>query len=94
MPFVLDASCALALVFNEPSLSRIPGLHERIISDGVYVPPLWKWEMANSLVQAARRNPDAAGDLMAQLFVFERLPIAIDGGSIEEAWGPTTVLSL
>ena len=94
MTFVLDASCALALVFNEPSLVRVPDLHHRIASEGVYVPPLWKWEMANSLVQAARRAPDAIENLMAQLLVFERLPIAIDEESLDEAWGPTTVLSL
>ncbi len=94
MPFVLDASCALALVFNEPSLMQIPDLHGRILSEGAYVPPLWKWEMANSLVQAARRAPDAIENLMAQLLVFERLPIAIDEESLDEAWGPTTVLSL
>lgn len=94
MSFVLDASCALALVFNEPSLRLIPDLHDRIVSEGVYVPALWKWEMANSLIQAARREPDDIENLMAQLLVFERLPIAIDDESLEEAWGPTTILSL
>ena len=94
MPFVLDASCALALLFNEPSLDRIPDLHLRIASDGVYVPPLWKWEVGNSIVLAVRRVPAAIEDLMAQLLLFERFPIAIDEESLDSAWGPTTVLSL
>lgn len=94
MPLVLDASCALALMFNEPSLARIPDLHHRIVSDGVYVPALWKWEVVNAVVLAARREPDMIEDLMAQLLLFERFPIAIDDESLDGAWGPTMLLSL
>jgi predicted nucleic acid-binding protein len=94
MPFVLDASCALALAFDEPSLVQIPDLRHRIVSQGVYVPPLWKWEMANAMISAARRSPEDMDTVMAQLYVFERLPIAIDDGSLEGAWGATSVLAV
>lgn len=94
MAFVLDASCALALAFDEPSLDQVPDLHKRITSEGVYVPPLWKWDIANAMVSAARRTPKEPDTVMAQLYVFERLPIAIDDESLEGAWGATSVLAL
>lgn len=58
------------------------------------MPPIWKWEVANGFVQAARRDPANAEHLIAQLLKLEQLPIAIDGESLERAWGATVILSM
>ena len=90
--FVLDASLALAWCFDEERSAEVDGVLDRLDAVQGFVPALWPYEVANSLLRAVRRGR-LDGDGMARaLGLLRGLPIAVDTDSAETAFG--TVLEL
>jgi len=56
MAFVLDASVACAWVFADEVTPGLDALLDRAASEEVLVPPLWRSEVVNTLVQASRHG--------------------------------------
>ena len=56
MTFVLDASVACAWVFVDESTPALDALLDRAAAEETVVPPLWRSEVVNTLVQASRRG--------------------------------------
>jgi predicted nucleic acid-binding protein len=53
---ILDASYAIALALQEGDLSDVSEVSEILAVEGAVVPPLWRFEVANSLLMAVRRG--------------------------------------
>lgn len=89
MAFVLDASCTIALALAENLLPDPAGLAERLARDGAIVPALWRFEVANGLLAAARRKRIGRDQALSILGDLEGLPISVDQAATKRAWGAT-----
>lgn len=56
MTLILDASYMIALVLEEGDLSDVSEVSEILAVEGAAVPPLRRFEVANSLLMAVRRG--------------------------------------
>lgn len=71
MAFVADASVTLAWIYGDEADARTDALMDRAGEEGVRMPAIWPFEIANSLVTGQRRNrqlPDSADRLIARLY--------------------------
>ncbi|MDR2896270.1 MAG: type II toxin-antitoxin system VapC family toxin [Propionibacteriaceae bacterium] len=73
--FVLDASVTCAWVFADEATPPIDQLLDQTIAGGVIVPPLWRSEVLNTLIQASRRDRITVTQINNLWNQLERLPI-------------------
>ena len=78
MPFVLDASVALAWAFADESDPRATAALARIRTDEGLVPSIWWFEIRNTLVVNERRGRLTEADAAAFLRTLSRLAVTID----------------
>ena len=78
MPFVLDASVALAWAFAEEDDPRATAALARIRSDAALVPGIWWFEVRNTLVVNERRGRLSEADTAAFLRTLARLAVTVD----------------
>lgn len=93
MRYVLDASMALAMLFEDESLAEADTALDIVVENGAVVPSLWRLEVANALRSATRRQRydlDRADVMLSRL---RHLPIEVDPETDERAWGPILALS-
>lgn len=92
MTLILDASYMIALVLEEGDLSDVSEVSEILAVEGAVVPPLWRFEVANSLLMAVRRGrieSSRVAEIFAELGV---LRIIDDVGFIT-AWRTTYAIA-
>lgn len=82
MSFVLDASVGCAWVFADETTDALDALLEQAGDEVVYVPAVWRLEVTNALVLAARRGRIPSDDVAAYWEQLERLAIE------RVAWAP------
>jgi len=56
MSLVLDSSLCLAWCFEDERTPEVLAVFERVVEEGVVVPTLWRYEIANALLMAQRRK--------------------------------------
>ena len=78
---VVDASVALAWLFDDEVEPRADKVLELLEEDGALVPQLWHLEMRNSLLMAERRGRLSAGEVKERLDTLRSLPIRTDAES-------------
>jgi predicted nucleic acid-binding protein len=78
MPFVLDASIALAWAFADETDPRATAALARIRTDEALVPSIWWFEIRNTLVVNQRRGRLTEADTAAFLRTLSRLAVTID----------------
>lgn len=94
MTLVIDASMAIAWLFQDER-SQVPEtVLLRVVEEGAVVPSLWKLEVANALQTAVRRGRCEDAYAVISLERLERLRIAIDDRTDEHAWGRTRDLAI
>ena len=78
MPFVLDASVAMAWCFEDETSLLSERVLDLLTADSAVVPELWTQEVANVLLVAERRGRLSEADAarLAQLLI--QLPIEVD----------------
>jgi len=72
---VVDASLAMAWVFEDESSDATDALLDEVIADGGVVPPLWVAEVANVLTVAQRRGRVTAAEASRMAQLLGRLPL-------------------
>lgn len=93
MSLVLDASLALAWLFEDECTPAVDTVLSEIGARGAWVPSLWRLEVANGLQMAVRRNRidtvfrDQAVQRLAAL------PIQVDADTNRYAWTETIRMS-
>lgn len=88
MPFVIDASVALAWHFRDESSEYADRVQERLRDGGVAAPSIWPLEVANALLVAERRGrlSPAEASHVAELIL--EVPVSIHEAPAELALGP------
>lgn len=90
---VLDASMAIAWMFDDERTDATAGALRRVVAEGALVPSLWRLEVANVLRNAVRRGRCDEQYADRSLDRLERYPITIDDETNAHAWGATLTLA-
>src|SRR3990167_8927405 len=93
MPFVLDASVALAWSFRDEQNAYAHRMLRRLEGDPAVVPVVWLLEVANGLLVAERRGRLTAADVANVYGAFADLPIECGDLTLDQALGPVTDLA-
>jgi predicted nucleic acid-binding protein len=90
---VLDSSVTLAWVYAAETTTAVQQVFDRIVSDGAWVPSLWRLEVANVLETGVRCGRHNAAFRDATLADLALLPIQADTETDGQAWGATLRLA-
>jgi predicted nucleic acid-binding protein len=90
---VLDASIAIAWLFEDEQTEAANAVMDRVVAEGALVPSIWRLEVANVLRNAIRRGRCTEAYADRSLARLARLPIASDDQTWEHAWSETRALA-
>src|SRR5579862_8740932 len=93
MSVVVDASMAIAWLFDDERTAAAHGVMRRVVAEGAVVPTLWRLEVANVLRNAVRRGRCDKAYVDRSLTRLGRLAIHSDEDTDRQAWGATRQLS-
>ncbi len=93
MPFVIDASVALAWHFDDEPSDYADRVLERLREDQSLVPAIWLLEVANALVVAERRGRLTSAKVARAVELFLELPISPQDIVAPLALGPVLDLA-
>ncbi len=87
VPFVLDASVALAWCFEDETSAEATGILERLREGVAIVPILWFLEVGNALISAERRGRLTPTESAHFLELLRQLPIQVEDTPPLRIWG-------
>ena len=93
MSIVLDASMALAWLFENEGTAATDDVLRRVVVEGGIVPSLWRLEVANAFQIAIRRRRCDEGYADRSLRYLTELPIVTDDETDGHAWGAIKTLA-
>ena len=93
MSIVLDASMTLAWLFEDEQTDQVLATINHVYMGGASVPPLWRYEVANGLQMAIRRQRITPDYRTRCLDKIDELPITIDPDGVSEIWSTTIKLA-
>ena len=93
MSIVLDASMTLAWLFEDEQTDQVLATINHVYMGGASVPPLWRYEVANGLQMAIRRQRITPDYRTRSLDKIDELPITIDPDGVSEIWSTTIKLA-
>ncbi len=93
MSIVLDASMTLAWLFEDEQTDQVLATINHVYMGGASVPPLWRYEVANGLQMAIRRQRITPDYRTRCLDKIDKLPITIDPDGVSEIWSTTIKLA-
>jgi predicted nucleic acid-binding protein len=93
MPFVLDASLALAWFFRDEQNAYAHRVLRRLGDDPAIVPDIWILEMVNGVLVAERRGRLTSADVARVSAELADLPIEPADVTLEQALGPVLDLA-
>ncbi len=94
MPLVVDASVALAWCFADEENDLASRALEVAATQGMLVPSIWLYEIANVLFLGVRRDRLGPGDLPQVIGLFERLQITAVDLALDDLVGEVASLAL
>ena len=90
-PFVLDASVALSLIFEDEFSPHSDAVAETLKRGQAVVPVVWPLEIANAILTAVRRGRIPEMDAPLLIGSMGRLRVTIDRGIAPEFLAQTTL---
>ena len=93
MSFVVDTSVAIAWCIRDEVTRFTQAVLQLLRSTEAVVPLLWRFETANALLVAERRQRLTAAQTMRALERLSDLAITVDEGSLAAAWAATLALA-
>lgn len=93
MSVVVDASIALAWLFDDEVTPEIDTLFDSLAIRGGFVPEHWRLEVANGFRIAVRRGRAKAEYRSEALARLNRLPLEVDSETNTHAWHTTLQLA-
>ena len=93
MSIVLDASMTLAWLFEDEQTDQVLATINHVYMGGASVPPLWRYEVANGLQMAIRRQRITPDYRTRCLDKIDELPITIDPDGLSALWSTTIKLA-
>jgi len=85
LPFVLDASVALAWCFEDEATAETEAVLEQLAEDSAVAPSLWELEVINVLLLAERRGRITESQTARFVALLTQLPILIDSAGADMA---------
>jgi len=85
--FVLDGSLALAWYFKDEADAYADAVAAGFPATRATVPAIWPLEIANGVLMGERRQRSTEAQAAKWLGYLVRLPIYLDDGTSERAWG-------
>ena len=86
MSFILDASMAMAWLFEDEATPGSEAVLDRLAEEAALVPPLWPYEVGNVLVAAERRKRITEAQSRQFLGLLQGLPIRVASHGPLRAW--------
>jgi predicted nucleic acid-binding protein len=83
VPFVLDASVALAWCFEDEATSQTDAVLDRLAEDSAVAPSLWELEVVNVLLLAERRGRITESQTARFVTLLSQLPIHINSAEAD-----------
>jgi predicted nucleic acid-binding protein len=83
VPFVLDASVALAWCFEDEATSQTDAVLDRLAEDSAVAPSLWELEVVNVLLLAERRGRLTESQTARFVALLSQLPIHINSAEAD-----------
>jgi predicted nucleic acid-binding protein len=93
MPFVLDASVAVAWCFDDESSPYTDRVQDMLAVETVVVPAIWALEVANALRFGERRRRLAGADVLRYAEMLSALPITVENPLVSRDLGPVLDLA-
>jgi predicted nucleic acid-binding protein len=93
LSLVLDASMAIAWLFEDERTEAAVAVLRRVAAEGAVVPSLWRLEIANVLEVAVRRGRCDRPHVDRSLGRLGALPITADEETDSRAWSETLTLA-
>ncbi|MEE3625410.1 type II toxin-antitoxin system VapC family toxin [Nitrospirillum sp. BR 11752] len=93
MSVVLDASMAIAWLFDDERTASAHAAMLRVVAEGALVPALWRLEVANVLRNAVRRGRCDEAYVDRSLTRLGRMAIQSDEETDSQAWTATRRLA-
>lgn len=93
MSLILDSSVTLSWLYSDELNPATQQVFDRVVTDGAWVPSLWRLEVANSLQGAVRRRRINTEFRDAALTDLALLNITIDPDTDTFAWSATLRLA-
>ncbi|MEA1651302.1 type II toxin-antitoxin system VapC family toxin [Nitrospirillum sp. BR 11164] len=93
MSVVLDASMAIAWLFDDERTASAHTVMLRVVTEGAFVPALWRLEVANVLRNAVRRGRCDEAYVDRSLTRLGRMAIQSDEETDRHAWRTTRRLA-
>jgi len=93
MPFVVNASLALAWQFEDETSEYADRVLDLLREDRAVVPSVWPLEVANGLLTAERRGRLSPARLARAVDLLQELPIFVFEGGAHVALGPVLELA-
>jgi predicted nucleic acid-binding protein len=93
LSIVLDASMAMAWLFEDEGTTATDEVLQRVVIEGGIVPSLWRLEIANAFQIAIRRGRCDEGYVDRSLEELTELAIVIDDKTDANAWGATKIIA-
>lgn len=93
MSVVVDASMAIAWLFDDERTDAAHDVMRHVVAEGAVVPSLWRLEVANVLRGAVRRGRCDENYVDSSLERLGRLAIVTDDETDSQAWGATRALA-
>jgi predicted nucleic acid-binding protein len=93
LSLVLDASMAIAWLFEDERTEATVTVLRRVATEGAIVPSLWRLEVANVLEVAVRRGRCDRAHVDRSLERLGALPITADEETDSRAWSETLALA-
>ena len=85
MPFVVDASVALAWCFEDEANAHTEAVLDLLADDTAIVPSLWELEVSNVLLLGERRRRLTESQTTRFVALLGQLPILVDSASTDMA---------
>jgi predicted nucleic acid-binding protein len=83
VPFVVDASVALAWCFEDEATPQTEAVLDRLSHDTAVVPSLWELEVSNVLLAGERRDRLTESQSARFVALLAQLPILVDTASVD-----------
>src|SRR5580658_6562197 len=94
MNFVVDASFAMAWVLKDEATVETDKILDSLGQGSkAFVPALWRWEIANALLNVERRKRATKAEVARHLTLLQSFPIEIDEAAVSAAWSATHLLA-
>lgn len=93
MALAVDASVTIAWLIDGEATPYTEGILSRLEDEDAFVPPIWRYEIANALLVSERRGRITHAHVMGALERVADLRIIVDEDQLNRLWSETIIIA-